>query len=342
MNIVLHSIQTVFHIFVELRNFLYNLRFLRVVRVSVPVVSVGTLSFGGTGKTPVVMWIAQEIQKAGHRVVILSRGYRRRSYFTKIVSNTQQVLLSCRRAGDEPYLMAAKLTGIPVLVSKNLVKGAEKAIKHFKPDIILLDDGFQHRKIDRNLDIVLIDSPDVVRDTAILREPLKTLHRADVVVFTKYDWYENAAEIQNEMVKAFSCPVFQARYKPLYIRNDRESYSSDKLDRKTIWLLAGIGNPEYFKHTLEQTGSYVSRSYFFRDHARYSRWKIRRIIRKFQSSSANYLITTEKDWHKIKQWIPPETPCFYLDITVEIRRGPLLLKLICDAAYLNSGEEAVE
>ena len=342
MNFAIRSLQTCYHFFVQIRNYLYNHGLFKVTNLLVPVVSVGNISFGGTGKTPMVIWIAQQIRKAGFTVVILSRGYKRRSYFTKVVSDTKKIRLSRRRAGDEPYLIAHKLPGVPVVVSKNRVRGASKSKKWFKPNVILLDDGFQHRRLRRTVDIVLLDSPEALHNSVFLREPLKSLRRADVVVFTKYDLYKNAADIQKEMVKTLSCPVFRAQYEPAFIRNDEQKHPAAILDKKTVWLVAGIAKPEYFRHTIKQAGAHVSREFMYRDHARYSRRRMRRIIRKFRDSSANYLITTEKDWHKLKRWIPPETPCYYLDIDVEIHRASLFLKLIFDAAYLYKAEYIIE
>ncbi|KPK90302.1 hypothetical protein AMJ80_08550, partial [bacterium SM23_31] len=245
-------------------------------------------------------------------------------------------------AGDEPFLIARKLPGVPVIVSKNRVRGALKAKKRFKPDVILLDDGFQHRRLERKVDIVLLDSPEILHNNIFLREPLKNLRRADVVIFTKYDLYENAEDIQEEMVKTLSCPVFRAQYKPAFIRNDEQEHPIALLDKKTVWLVAGIAKPEYFIHAIKQMGAHVSRKFLYKDHARYSRWKVRRIIRKFRTSSADYLITTEKDWHKLKRWILPDTPFYYLDIDVEIHRASLFLKLISDAAYLYKAEDMFE
>lgn len=344
MNFAIRSLQTCYHFFIQIRNYLYNHGLFRVTDILIPVVSVGNISFGGTGKTPMVIWIARQIQKAGFTVVILSRGYKRRSCFTRIVSDTAKIRLSARvlGAGDEPYLIAHKLPGVPVIVSKNRVRGASKAKKLFKPNVILLDDGFQHRKLERKVDIVLLDSPESLHNNVCLREPLKNLRRADVVVFTKYDLYENAADIQKEMVKTLSCPVFRAQYKPEFIRNDEQKYPATILNKKTVWLVAGIAKPEYFKHKIKQVGAHISREFIYKDHARYSRWRMRRMIRKFRDSSADYLITTEKDWHKLKRWIPTDIPCYYLDIDVDIHRASLFLKLIFDAAYLYKTEDIIE
>ena len=342
MNVALRGLQKIFHFVTQIRNYFFNHGLFRIREVKVPVVSVGNITFGGTGKTPTVIKIAEEIRNNGFKVVIISRGYKRWSFFSRIVSDTEKIRMSLRRAGDEPYLLANKLKGVPVIVSKKRFKGASKAIKKFNPDIILLDDGFQHRKLKRTVDVVLIDSPEILANNTLMREPVKNLRRADMVVFTKYDQFKNAEEVHQQMVDLMSCPVFHARYKINRLKNEKEEQPVSVLDKQTVWLIAGIGKPDYFKHIIEQAGSYVSRTFFYNDHAGYSRWKIRRILRKFKSSSAKYLITTEKDWHKLKRWIPPDVPCYYLEIDIDINRLSLFMKQIYDAAYLHKLEEVIE
>ncbi len=344
MKTIARSFFYLYHAIIQFRNWLYNHGLFRSASVSVPVISVGNISFGGTGKTPMVIWIARQIQKAGYPVVILSRGYKRRSFFAKIISDYAKVRASLRSAGDEPYLIAKKLPGVPVIVSKNRAKGARKAIRRFHPRVILLDDGFQHRRLGRSFDIVLLDNPGVLNSNVMLREPTKSLRRADTVVFTKYDRFDNSSQIVLDMVKAFACPVFHAKFAPAAIRNDTESYPPEHLKGKTVFLVSGIGNPDYFKLVVENMKAHVSRAFVYRDHARYSRWRIRGILKKFNASSADYVLTTEKDWHKVRKWIPENCPFYYLDIEMSTHRDGLLKKLVFDAAYLNpeGDEQSIE
>ncbi|MFC1553498.1 tetraacyldisaccharide 4'-kinase [candidate division KSB1 bacterium] len=338
MNILISIVQPLYHYLIRLRNYLFDHGLFRSKRVSVPVISVGNISFGGTGKTPVVIWIARQIKEGGFLPVVISRGYKRKSLFARIVSDTKEIKTRRIWAGDEPFLMAHKLKGIPVVVSRNRVRGAHKAIKRFKPDAIILDDGFQHRKIKRNVDIVLVDSPETLNNKTLLREPIKSLRRAHAILFTKYDQYKDSEDIKDNMVKVLSCPVFKSRFEPVFIRNDKGKIPADVLDKKTVWIIAGIGNPKYFEHTVLGLGSYISRKFIYRDHARYPRWRVKRIIKKFKNSSADYLLTTEKDWYKVKKWIPDDVPGFYLDIDMKIDRSKLLLKLIYDLTYLYKDE----
>lgn len=332
-----------YHFIIQIRNFLFEKGIFRTVGVSVPVISVGNVSFGGTGKTPMVIWIAKQIHNAGYPVVILSRGYKRSSFLTKVVSDFAKVLVNLRSAGDEPYLIANKLPGVPVIVCNNRARGARKAIRRFNPRVILLDDGFQHRKLARNFDIVLLDKPQALESNTFLREPVRNLRRADTVVFTKFDQFNNAPEIVNAMVQAFAGPVFHAKYTPQGVCNDEVRHSPVFIKGKTVFLVAGIGNPKYFKHVVESMGAHVSRMFTYKDHARYSRWRIRGILKKFDASSADYIITTEKDWYKLRRWIPEGCPFYYLDIEMSTHRDGLLKKLVFDAAYLSvEGESDID
>ncbi len=339
MNIFSRILVSFFHIIVLIRNSLYNKKIFRTVSVTTPVVSVGNISFGGTGKTPLVIWIARQIKEAGFSAVIVSRGYKRRSRLNKIVSDEEKILVSRRTAGDEPYLMAKKIPGVPVIVSKSKVKGAQLAKKKFNPRVIILDDGFQHRKLYRNMDIVLVDSPNTLKKKTLLREPPGSLKRANGVIFTKYDQFEDFEEFEKEVVPKLSCTVFKAKFKPVRIVNDRSSYEASYLKGKTVWLVAGIGNPKYFRKLVEDLGAHVSKTYIYRDHAAYSRFRTRRIMKKFVASTADILLTTEKDWYKFKRWIPADSVCYYLDIDMDITRGAIFRKFIFDSAYLDKFED---
>jgi len=339
MNVLLKIPLKFYHFVTYIRNSLYNRGIFRIVNVEIPVISVGNLSFGGTGKTPMTIWIARNIQEAGFQVVILSRGYKRKSWFAKIVSDKENMLISKKAAGDEPYLMAKKLKGVPVIVSKNRVRGANLAKKRFQPRVIILDDGFQHRKIVRNMDIVLMDSPETLRNNTPLRETAASLRRANAVIFTKYDQFENVNEFEKEMKQKLSCSVFLAKFKAVKLINESSIHGADYLKGKTVWMVAGIGNPKYFRKIVENLGAHVSKSYIYRDHAKYPKWKTKKILKKFAQSTADLLLTTEKDWYKFKKHMPADSICYYLDIDMDIIRGKILLKGIFDSASLSKFED---
>ena len=172
------------------RNSFYNLGFFKSHKLPCTVISVGNLAVGGTGKTPTVIFLAKYLQKKNKKVTILSRGFGRSTRGTILVTDGNDTKFSWQEVGDEPYLMAKLLNGVPIIVDENRVRGGMFAIKNFNADIILLDDGFQHRSIIRDLDFVLINSRDKQSDhklipSGILREPWLNIDRSSAIILTK-------------------------------------------------------------------------------------------------------------------------------------------------------------
>ena len=170
------------------RNFFYNLGFFVSRKLPCKVVSIGNLSVGGTGKTPFVLFLANTLKATGLKVAVLSRGYKRKSAGTLVVSDGNAVQSDLENSGDEPFMLANKLKGIPVVVDENRYRGGQLICNEYNPDVILMDDAFQHRRVFRDVDIVLINSnhrrPKLL-PYGLLREPLRNIKRADAVIFTK-------------------------------------------------------------------------------------------------------------------------------------------------------------
>ena len=172
------------------RDFFYRIDVLPKRKLSCVVISIGNITSGGTGKTPMVISLAKFFKMAGKSVAVLSRGYGRQSSGSLLVTDGYSKPPDWRLCGDEPALMAMALKGVPIIVDKNRFRGGSFLIKHFNPDIILLDDGFQHFSISRNIDIVLINSSDLQHDHRLLplghlREPWSCTKRADIIFLTK-------------------------------------------------------------------------------------------------------------------------------------------------------------
>lgn len=171
------------------RNLMYDRGIARIRRLPVPVVSVGNITVGGTGKSPTTIELARRLIAAGLRPLVLSRGYGSKGYGTRVVSDGEQIALGPDEAGDEPVMIAASVRGLPVVVDPDRVRGGLAAVRRFSPDLILLDDGFQHRRLARDLDIVLLDAVDpfgryALLPSGFLREPFSGLARADVFLVT--------------------------------------------------------------------------------------------------------------------------------------------------------------
>jgi len=170
------------------RNFFYNLGFFVSRKLPCKVVSVGNLSVGGTGKTPFVLFLANTLKTGGLNVAVLSRGYKRKSTGTHVVSDGNTLKSDLNNSGDEPFMLANKLQDIPVVVDENRYRGGQFICNEYNPDVIIMDDAFQHRRVFRDVDIVLINSnhrrPKLL-PYGLLREPLRNIKRADAVIFTK-------------------------------------------------------------------------------------------------------------------------------------------------------------
>ena len=172
------------------RNILYNYRFFVSRKLPTKIISVGNITTGGTGKTPTVVYLAKNLIAKNYRVAILSRGYGRKTAGTQLVTDGKKKVDDWRNFGDEATLMSQKLCGVPIVVDENRYRGGLFLVDKFKPDIIILDDGFQHRSLERDIDIVLVNSQDQPEEHKMipygkLREPLRHLNRADMLILTK-------------------------------------------------------------------------------------------------------------------------------------------------------------
>lgn len=320
------------------RRALYQTGRFRVHRLSVPVISVGNLTMGGTGKTPLVEWIANELAQKGRRVCILTRGYGRRNSATRIVvSNGSEILLDADRAGDEPLLLAEKLKGrAAVICDADRVSAANWAVENFKSDVFVLDDGFQHLRVARNLDLLTIDATNPwgnrrLLPAGILREEPAELARADAIVITRADDPDQTNELQREINKLDSnCPVFRSR---MTLRGLREvarhesPATTDEIQASSVAAFCAIGNPESFFSLVRRNGYGLCHARAFRDHHIYTQADIDQVVRESITSGAQILLTTAKDEVKLRE-LRFEMLCYAADIEIEIENVEQLSHLI--------------
>jgi len=267
-----------FHLLVRAREKLYNSGILRTVRLNHPVVSVGNLTVGGTGKTPLVIALAEEFRKRGTHPVILSRGYGRTSRGVLVTASNWQ------ESGDEPFLMKLRLGNVPVVVGADRYEAGLLAERKDLGNLFILDDGFQHRRLHRDVDIVTIDPVEWARDERMLpggpwREPRSAVTRA------------HAACVQDTggvPVPVLPIPVFTVRHEIEGIYRDGLSVAPETLRSSDVVAFAGIAKPERFFAALESLGIRPVNCVRFRDHHHYSRREIDRLC-------GEMLITTEKD-----------------------------------------------
>ena len=294
---------------VRIRNLFYSLNILKKRKLKCPVISVGNITTGGTGKTPTVILIANELIRRKLKVGILTRGYGRKSNKTIIICNDEQqenTPLNTNETGDEPLLLYQKLPNTPIAISKNRYESGKILIERYSLDLIILDDGFQHRSIYRNLDIVLINSLDK-RDkhkmlpAGFLREPLKNLQRADFIIFTKSNLIETKESYLLEVVKKINIPYsLSTAHNRLIGPIQDQQKLSHFLKEKKGYLVSGIGDASSFKLTVSVVAKNIVGYSNLRDHYDYEQSDLNKIIKKSNTLSADYILTTEKDWVKLK------------------------------------------
>jgi tetraacyldisaccharide 4'-kinase len=292
---------------------------------------VGNISAGGTGKTPVTLALAEMLSSKSFKLspAILSRGYRRKSKGFQIVSNGKATLCDWLTSGDEAQIYAKRLKKTVVAVDADRVQGGKNLISEFSPSVILLDDAFQHRRIDRDLDIVLIDSSRSYKNghllpAGIFREPVSSLSRADLILLTNFQlndeqsekWWEILTEIHGEK-KLSAC---QLRTGICTSLRTGKRVSNESLRDKKIIGFCGIGNPGSFSHTLESLNAEIPYIIRFPDHHRYKPRDVEKLAMALNSASVDYLVTTEKDAVKLGGLFEA-LPILVLEVEVEWIRG---------------------
>lgn len=322
-NIFLFPFSLVYGLVVTMRNILFDLGIFRVHKFDVPVISVGNITAGGTGKTPFVEFLVGHFRELGVKVCVLSRGYGRSTSGTRVVSDGEKVFGDAALNGDEPQQVSEKYPGTVVVVDEKRVRGARYAMEKFRPQLIILDDGFQHRSIGRNLDVVMIDGGFSTGDTFMIpagrrREPMRALGRAGLLVST------NAAGGRGSdadgLQKYSAAPSAKLTYKVRAVKPvfSGETISPDELSGAKCVAFCGIGSPSRFTLTLSGLKLNVLEFIAFPDHHRYSAMEIGGIERSFEKTGAKYLITTEKDAlrlrHAWKGGGSARGSCFYLEV----------------------------
>jgi tetraacyldisaccharide 4'-kinase len=309
------------------RRALYGSGRLRVHELGVPVISVGNLTLGGTGKTPLVEWIARELAQTGMRVCILTRGYGRRNAGTHtIVSNGNDVLDDAAETGDEPLLLAEKLKGQAAVISDaDRVAAAAWALENFESEVFVLDDGFQHLRVARNLNILTIDATNPwgngkLLPAGVLRESPAELARADCIVITRADDLTSTDALRGEIVaKAKQTPVFSSRMKLSGLRavQGQSSVDVEEIKASRVVAFCGLGNPESFFSLLRRSGYQLVQTQVFRDHYRYLQTDVEHLEQEARRHGAQALVTTAKDEVKLRS-LKFELPCYAADIAIEI------------------------
>lgn len=296
------------------RSILYQQGLLKSRKVSCLVISVGNITLGGTGKTPVVISIAGLLVRMHKRPVVISRGYGRDNMSSVLtVSDGRSLLVDHKQGGDEPVLIASKLPGIPVVVGAKRAAAAQYALEQFDPAVIVLDDGFQHLALDRDLDIVLLDAARPFGNgklfpSGTLREPTGALNRADAVIVTHAGSLpESELHRLKEQVSCLTkAALFTSVQRPVDLVNilTSEHLPLSILRSERVFAFSGIARPEGFYSLLESLGATISGSSSFADHQNFAKADLADIARKAQGLQADRIMTTEKDGVRLLSFQP--------------------------------------
>lgn len=300
---ILYLFSLLYRLIVHLRNRLYDRQILKTVKLPCPVISIGNITVGGTGKTPCVIALTRMLQEQGYEPAVLSRGYGgKRPKPVNVVSDGKNILLDVQSAGDEPLLIARSLPGVPVLTGAKRRRTGQAAIDQFGARVLICDDAYQHRQIFRDIDIVLLDAEKPLGNGQLLprgplREPVVNLSRAHCIILTRAD---NAPILHQDVARIASAsriPVFRAahRFREMIRPGEDLHVQPGDLYGKRICAFCGIARPDSFKKLLENAGVKLLSFIPFPDHYAYTRHDLEALKNQFLPQSADYWVTTEKD-----------------------------------------------
>ena len=316
---------------VRIRRMAYQRGWLQQQHLPKPVVSVGNLTVGGTGKTPFVMWIAHQLHAKGKRVAILSRGYGRQDDSRNLmVSEGQGYVKDWRVSGDEPVMIAHHCPWAMVAVGPDRFRLGQWVLEQRPCDCFLLDDGYQHLSLYRDLDVVLFDTKDVqglsgVVPAGRLREPLEGTRGAATFVMTRADSLSAIQPVQRcieeSLGQAIHPIVVKSIPKGVQHLVSGKVQSLESILNAALLLVSGIGNPQAFRDMLVDCGSKILEEIQFPDHCAYDQSEVRLIRRAMAQSNPEIVMTTEKDAVKLREWFTKDDPVWFLATELEFLAG---------------------
>lgn len=320
---------------------MYESGLLKKEKLDCCVISIGNITVGGTGKTPTAQKMAAIVRSMGYRVVILNRGYR--SHWEKeigVVSDGKKIFMTAYEAGDEAYLMAKTLPGIPVIIGKNRAVTGRYAVDKMQAEVIIMDDGYQHWQLERDLDVVLVDTLNMFGNGCVLprgtlREPLQNLERGDLFLLTKTDQSSKLSRIQlRHTIAKYNdeAPVVESIHRPKnfaeiadwYMGISENTKDLEELRGKDVMVFSAIGNPSSFEQTLSSIGLNILEAVRYPDHHDYGMLEMQYINERATSLKAVAMIATAKDAVKIPTefiYSNREIPLYILNMDICITEG---------------------
>jgi len=340
----LFAVSLLYRFLSGIRAFLYEKEILKPQKIPCPVISIGNLVAGGTGKTPMTICLVELAKKNGYNPVVVSRGYRGESEKRGgIVSDGKNILMDACTAGDEPYMMAKALKNVPVMVGQNRFQSCTEALQKFNPDLIILDDAFQHLQLSRDMDIVLLDYLKPLGNQRFLprgplREPVSALRRGSIFIVTRTDvsstaWPERLNAALNGK------PIFFTRHES-YIHNVElgtksilegkinigEQMDFDVIKGKKVYLFSGIARNSDFRRSASKFGCIQTGFSEFPDHHFYSPEELETIFCNAEKASAELLVTTEKDFIRINRKVSWPVDLMVIGVRISFDKGATLFE----------------
>ncbi len=318
-----YLISILYKLAVSLRAILYEKGLLKSHTLMHPIISVGNLTVGGTGKTPFVLYLAQILKEAGYQPIVLTRGYKGwAKNQTLLVSDGQKIFCSPEECGDEAWMLAQKLPEVPIVVGKNRYRAGRLVEDRYQKVIHILDDGYQHLQLKRNLNILFLDATDPfgghqLLPTGRLREPLSAIRRADLIIITRAHFPLDLDEIEMNIRKHNPIVPLSYFYHDAIsiadVRNGQLFRLRDFIGKRVV-ALAAIGNPNIFLQDLEHYQMQVLDQFLFQDHHSYVQGELDQVIRRRAQLKANAIITTEKDAVRLRRLSFGQDQIFSLQI----------------------------
>jgi len=329
IKIILYPLVPVYAFLIAFRNWMFDKGFFKSTRVNAKVISVGNITVGGSGKTPTVIFTTNLLKSSGRNVGVLSRGYGRKTSGYLLVADTENILSTVDQCGDEIYHTAVECK-VPAAVCESRVKGAKKLIIDTRVDTIVLDDAFQHRWIERDLDLLVIEQrflndPNFLNQnllpTGNMRENFRSIYRSDAIIVNRK--FSEKEEFPDVLAKyAETKKIFNASYKAIgFVDIKRDiSYNIGEFEGQKSLVVSGIANPFSFINALKQTKVDTQNQMIFSDHKNYTEKEVQKIRKEFYSTNSHSVVTTEKDAVKLVKFSKEfdDIDIFYLKISLEM------------------------
>ncbi len=329
MRVLAHVLSSGYYAGLSLHKALYKMGILATKNAPCKVISVGNITVGGTGKTPFTLFLANLLKEQQKRVAVIVRGYKSKDKYI-LISDGKNIFQDAFQAGDEGYLLAKRLQDIPVLKEKKRYIAVSYAYSRFRPDVVVLDDAFQHWALKRDLDIVLLDGEMPFNNGHLLprgklREPIRALARADAIVLSKANKSKIREGLKVYLEERFhNIPIFIADYVlESLVSIDSTFYPLDYLKDEPVLAFCAISKPEGFRYTCRMLGVKINKFMIYPDHYYYSLDDFTFLQKKAKVSKAKFLLTTEKDAVKIRKQKTENRkqslPIFYPRISMQIK-----------------------